>query len=68
MPRDINHSRQDFRNKLPLGIDYPVIVRCRICCSCPCTICCLSASEKNKEHCSPPALQFLLRAPPVFKW
>lgn len=66
MPQSINHSRQDFRNKLPLHTDYPVIVCYGICCSFPCTIWYLSASE-NEEHHSLPALQFLLRALPVFK-
>lgn len=67
MPQGINRSRQDFRNKLPLHTGYPVIVCYGICCSCPCTIWYLSASENNEKHCSPPALQFLLRALPVFK-
>lgn len=66
MPQSINHSRRDFRNKLPLHTDYPVIVCYGICCSFPCTIWYLLASE-NKEHRSPPALQFLLGALPVFK-
>jgi len=50
MPRGINHSRQDFRNKLPLHTDYPVTVCYGICCGFPCTIWYLSASEHDEEH------------------
>lgn len=67
MPQGINHSRQDFRNKLPLHTDYPVVVCYGICCSFPRTIWYLSASKNNEEHRSP-ALQFPLGALPVFKW
>lgn len=66
MPQGINHSKQAFRNRLPLQTDYLVIVCYGICCRFPCAIWYLSACKNNKEHCSP-ALQFLLRALPVFK-